>query len=162
MKILDAWRLVLSGVLSVGVVVAGSGCDAGRSGGGVPDDLLAEIESFYEAIEAGDTERRVRMFSPGAILMPNHWPMISGEEAVAGGLRGPENMVFRIRDREIVDIGASGDIAYTVNAYDYTYHKKGADPVWQKTKNVHIWRRIDGRWKLHVDIWNSDEPESGG
>jgi ketosteroid isomerase-like protein len=161
-KTLDARRLFLSGVLTIGVVVAGAGCDAGRSGGGVPEDLLAEIESFYAAVEAGDTERRIRMFSPGAILMPNHWPMIAGGEAVAEGLRGSGDMLFRIRDREIVDMDASGDIAYTINSYSYTYHKKDADPVWHKTKNVHIWKRIDGRWKLHVDIWNSDEPESGG
>jgi ketosteroid isomerase-like protein len=52
----------------------------------------------------------------------------------------------------------SGDAAYTINDYYYTYHAEGDEPVWRKTKNIHIWRRqADGFWKLHADIWNSSE-----
>ena len=84
-----------------------------------------------------------------------------GKEAIAEMMRAGEGYVFRLRDREIVDIDVSGDLAYTVNSYYYTWHAEGAEPQWHKTKNVHIWRKgEDGQWKLHVDIWNSDVPMS--
>jgi ketosteroid isomerase-like protein len=67
--------------------------------------------------------------------------------------------VFRLKDRQVIDIDAHGDIAYTVNSYSYTWHPVGTEPQWHKTKNVHIWKKDpEGRWKLHVDIWNSDVP----
>jgi ketosteroid isomerase-like protein len=123
----------------------------------VPRELRTAIDAFYATIEAGDVEARIAMFSDDAIIMPNHWQRIEGKDSIAEMFRASADWVFRLRDREILDIGASGNLAYTVNAYDYTYHRQGDEPQWHKTKNVHIWKRDnENRWKLHVDIWNSD------
>ncbi len=124
---------------------------------GVQPDLRAAIDAFYTAVEAGDGEARIGMFSDEAVMMPNHWTLWEGKEAIAEVIRAGAGSVFRIRDREIVDMDASGNLAYTVNSYYYTYHPEGSEPQWHKTKNVHIWKRdAAGEWKLHVDIWNSD------
>ncbi|UCG61638.1 MAG: DUF4440 domain-containing protein [Candidatus Zixiibacteriota bacterium] len=128
---------------------------------GVPTDLQTAIDAFYAAVEAGDVEAHIEMFTEDARMMPNHWTMYEGKEAIAAMMRAGEGWVFRIRDREVVDIDVSGDIAYTVNSYFYTWHSEDAEPQWHKTKNVHIWKKDDqGEWKLHVDIWNSDVPMS--
>lgn len=127
--------------------------------GGIPPDLRAAIDAFYAAVEAGDSEAHIAAFSDDAIMMPNHWTMSQGKEALAEIIRAGEGSVFRLRDREIVDMDASGNLAYTVNSYYYTYHPVGSEPRWHKTKNVHIWKRdAEGVWKLDVDIWNSDVP----
>lgn len=134
------------------------GC-APRQEEGIPADLRAAIDAFYAAVAAGDAEARIAMFSDDAIMMPNHWTRWEGKEAIAEVIRAGAGSVFRLRDREIVDMDASGDLAYTVNSYYYTYHPEGSEPQWHKTKNVHIWKRdAAGHWKLHVDIWNSDVP----
>lgn len=126
---------------------------------GVPADLQAAIEGFYAAVEAGDVEARLALFDDDILMMPNHWTMMRGKEALAAALRADTGSVFRLRGRQVVDIDADGDLAYTVNSYHYTYHPAGSEPRWHKTKNVHIWKRdAAGRWKLHVDIWNSDVP----
>jgi len=128
-----------------------------QQGGGVPPDLRAAIDAFYAAVEADDAEARIKMFSDNAIMMPDHWTRWEGKEAIAAVIRAGEGSVFRLRDLEIVDMDASGDLAYTVNSYYYTYHPEGSKPQWHRTKNVHIWKRdAAGEWKLHVDIWNSD------
>jgi ketosteroid isomerase-like protein len=128
---------------------------------GVPADLRAAIDAFYAAVEAGDAEARIAMFSEEAVMMPNHWTMWESKEAIAEVIRAGKGSAFRLRDREIVDMDASDALAYTVNSYSYTYHAEGAEPRWHKTKNVHIWKRdAGGHWKLHVDIWNSDVPMS--
>jgi ketosteroid isomerase-like protein len=135
-----------------------SGCEQNQQKG-IPADLEAAIDAFYAAVEAGDAEPRIAMFTDEAIMMPSHWTMYKGKEAIANVIRSGEGSVFKLRDREIVDIDASGSLAYTVNSYYYTYHPEGEDPQWHKTKNVHIWKRdATGQWKLHVDIWNSDVP----
>lgn len=142
----------------IAAIAVCSGCGQQREES-VPADLLAAIDAFYAAIEAGDDEARIAMFSEEAIMMPNHWTMSEGKEAIAGVIRAGKGWVFRLRDRVIVDVDVSESIAYTVNSYYYTYHTEGSEPQWHKTKNVHIWKKdTEGHWKLHVDIWNSDEP----
>jgi ketosteroid isomerase-like protein len=141
--------------LTMGISV----CCGSRRTGKVPEELQQAIDAFYAAVEAGDGEARIEMFTDDAIMMPNHWTLSQGKDAIAKGIRAGENIVFRLRDREQVDMGVSADLAYTVNSYYYTYHQKDAPPQWHKTKNVHVWKRMpDGGWRLHVDIWNSDVP----
>jgi ketosteroid isomerase-like protein len=137
-----------------------SGCEQNQENG-IPADLKTAINAFYTAVESGEAEAHIAMFSEAAIMMPNHWTMYNGKETIADVIRSGEGSVFKLRDREIVDMDVSGSLAYTVNSYYYTYHAEGADPQWHKTKNVHIWKKdAAGQWKLHVDIWNSDVPMS--
>jgi ketosteroid isomerase-like protein len=122
-------------------------------------DLKSAIDAFYTAIENDDSTRG-EMFSDSALMLPNHWKMSKGD-AVRRSARGSKEWVFKLKDRVIVDMDVSSDIAYTVNSYYYTWHRAGGEPRWHKTKNVHIWKRnAEGVWKLHVDIWNSDVPLS--
>jgi len=122
-------------------------------------DLIRTIGSFYDAIEMGDAEARIRLLAEDVILMPNHWTMMRGKEAVSESFRRGATAVFKIRDLTIVKKEVSGNMAYTVNSYYYTYHGKGEADQWHKTKNVHIWKKdLSGDWKLAVDIWNSDVP----
>ena len=86
-----------------------------------PAQLLAAIDAFYAAVEAGDREAHIAAFTDSAIMLPSHWTMYEGKETIAAVIRSGEGSVFRIRDREVVDIDVSGDIAYTVNSYYYTY-----------------------------------------
>jgi len=140
--------------LTVAVVMVAKSQAAGDKG-----DLLKSIAAFYTAIEANDAEARIQLLSDDVILMPNHWTMVRGKNAVSEMIQTGAAAVFKIRDREVVHIDISGDLAYTVNSYYFTYHARGQPAQWHKTKNVHIWRRDDkGLWKLSVDIWNSDVP----
>ncbi len=123
----------------------------------LPVKLQAAIDSFYAAIDSGDAETRIGLLADDVVLMPNHWTMISGKEDVAASFRDSEDAVFKLRDREMIRAVVSGDMAYTVNSYFYTYHFEGESPRWHKTKNIHIWRRNQqDAWKLELDIWNSD------
>jgi ketosteroid isomerase-like protein len=124
-----------------------------------PDELLESITSFYAAIETADAEVRINLLADDVILMPNHWTMLRGKDTVSEVFRSASGRVFKLRDREVLSMEVSGDIAYTVNSYYYTYNEKNEEEQWHKTKNVHIWRRgSSGQWKLVVDIWNSDVP----
>lgn len=151
--------LMCTAVLMLAVVCGACLGYAPQQEEGIPADLRAAIDAFYAAVAAGDSEARIAMFSDDAIMMPNHWTRWEGKEAIAEVIRAGAGSVFRLRDREIVDMDTSGDLAYTVNSYYYTYHPEGDEPQWHKTKNVHIWKRdAAGHWRLHVDIWNSDVP----
>ena len=125
----------------------------------LPAELQAAVDAYYASIEKGDAKARIKLLDSGMIMMPNHWTMIRGKDKVSEGIRHATEWTFRIRNRKVVDAAASGDVAYTVNAYEYTYRPKDDPPQWHATKNVHIWRRTEGDgWKMRADIWNSDVP----
>ena len=118
-------------------------------------ELEQAIETFYAAIEAGDKNRHAEMFTDGAMMMPDDGAIISGKESIGEVVRSGDEWVFHIRNLRRAETELSGEIAYTVNEYEYTWHLVDEEPTWHPTKNVHIWRRQgDGSWKLHVDIWN--------
>ena len=120
-------------------------------------ELEQAIETFYASIESGDKNRHAEMFTDGAMMMPDDGAIIRGKESIGEVVRSGEGWVFRIRNLERAELDLSGDIAYTVNEYEYTWHQVGDEPTWHPTKNIHIWRRQpDGTWKLHVDIWNGN------
>ena len=152
-------RLPIRGlVLIATLLLALSACGPGGEKT-VPADLQIAIDLFYAATEAGDNEGRIAMFTEDAIMMPNHWTPYKGRETIAEVVRSGAGSVFRIRNREILDMDVDGDLAYVVNTYEYTWHGEGGTPAWRKTKNIHIWKYdASGHWRLHVDIWNSDVP----
>ena len=121
-------------------------------------ELEQAIEVFYASIESGDNDSRAEMFTDGAMMMPDNGAIIHGKGDIGEVVRSGGGWVFRIRNLERAELDLSGDIAYTVNEYEYTWHQAGDEPTWHPTKNIHIWRRqTDGSWKLHVDIWNGTE-----
>ena len=129
-------------------------------------ELEQTIIAFYAAINAGETTTRARFFSDDALILPNGGHPVQGLEAIRNMFTAGQAAIFRIRDRQILDMDISNDIAYTVNSYVYTWHAPADDPVWHPTKNIHIWKRqADGSWKLHADLWNgspSGDNSTGG
>ena len=124
------------------------------------NQLRKTIDEFYEAINSGNTDKRLEMFTDNAIIMPNNGEIIRFNNTVKENWKSyDEEWIFRIKDLERVELSISQNTAYTVNAYYYTFHQIGKEADWKKTKNVHIWiKQDDGSWKLHVDIWNSSPP----
>lgn len=119
-------------------------------------NLMKSIDAFYAAIEAGNFDKRMDMFADSAIVMPNGGNIIRGKQVLKERWEPYKDAIFRIRDLERLEVKISGDMAYTVNSYYFTYHNQGEEAVWYKTKNIHLWQRqADGSWKLYLDIWNS-------
>jgi len=122
-------------------------------------ELKQTISKFYELVEEGNSTERYKLFTTNSLMLSNRGNLtIMTDSIKQAWAQWDEEWIFRIKDVEHVEIEMSGDIAYSVNQYYYTWHHKGSEPEWHKTKNVHIWRKqTDGSWKLRVDIWNSSE-----
>lgn len=134
------------------------GCsDEGDAAAG--EALQRARDSFYAAIEAGDVEARIALFTEDALMLPNHGRTLSGKEQIATMLRAGGDYIFRLRNLSTIDLQLEGDLACAINEYEYAWFARGDEPQWHRTKNVHVWRRErDGGWRLHADLWNSSEP----
>jgi ketosteroid isomerase-like protein len=123
------------------------------------DRLKETIDEFYQAVNSGDTDRRLALFADGAIVLPDNGRLTRMTDSVKAVWKSwDDSWIFRIKDLKHVEIALSDDIAYTINEYFYTWHAKDGQPEWHKTKNIHIWRKqVNGSWRLHADIWNSSK-----
>ena len=135
-------------------------CDSEKNENTEMNSLKSSIDEFYKATNSGDTDKRLSMFTPDALILPNYGELFELDDSARANIkRYDDNWIFRIKDLKHVEIEMKDDIAYTVNTYFYTFHPKDSMPEWHKTKNVHIWKKQDdGYWKLHLDIWNSSVP----
>ncbi len=119
--------------------------------------LRAAIEQFHQAINSGDAERLVGMFTEDVILMSNAWETIRGKEEVAQVWTSSVRSGFRTKDQDIIDVAVCEDLGYEATTQLWTMYQEDQGAEWRSSKYVHLWRRQpDGTWKLHLDIWNNN------
>jgi uncharacterized protein (TIGR02246 family) len=148
------YRLPLA--LATVVLLAHVGCQNPGPDAHSRAELENTITAFYTAINAGETGSRASFFTDDALILPVGGHPAQGREAIRNMFTANKDAIFRIRDRQILNMDISADIAYTVNTYEYAWHAPEDDPIWYPTKNIHVWKRqADGSWKLHADLWNN-------
>ncbi len=116
--------------------------------------LKAMQEVWQSAVDARDVAALAAIYAEDGELMPPNSGTMIGRVAIeafwadfqASGIDG------EIKDREVY---AHGDDGYTVGAYTIT--DAGGATI-DEGKYVVIWRQVDGKWKMHRDIWNSNLP----
>ncbi len=149
-------------LLAIAIPVVLAACEQYRSDVRSVERLETAIEEFYQAIETNDVEGRLALFADEAIMMPDGGDLIGGHEDIATVVRSGEGYQFRIDDLERLELHVDNEIAFTANAYVYSWHPVGEEPQWHPTRNVHIWKKqTDGSWRLYLDLWQNGVNTAG-
>ena len=123
-----------------------------------PSGVRAEIEAankeFMSAFKKADPKAVAALYTADAQLLPPGAKTLQGPQAIAGYWSG----AFASGAAEVVlttkEVQAAGsDLAYEIGTY--TIESKEDKPL-DQGKYLVIWKRDQGKWKLHRDIWNSD------
>jgi len=124
-----------------------------------PVDVTLEIEdankAFMETRKSGDSEAMSMLYTSDAKLLPANSTPIDGREAIkeywsksmAQGVSS--ELVLKTVSAEGYGEMAIEEGRYVVNVGDQEV---------DKGKYIVTWKKEDGQWKLHQDIWNSDLP----
>ncbi len=122
-------------------------------------DVRAEIqaaeESFMATFKRGDAAGVAALYTTDGQLLPTHSDFVTGAEAIRAFWQGAMDMGIKEAKLEAVEAEGHGDTAIEVGKY--TLLAEGGQ-VADAGKYVVIWRKVDGVWKLHRDIWNSSQP----
>jgi uncharacterized protein (TIGR02246 family) len=126
--------------------------------------IEAMREAEQAAAEAGDVDAFVALMASDMMVMPPNGPAVSGLEASrqwAEDFMGAYSVSFSEYNTD--DVIVSDDLAVERISGVWTVTPKaGGDPVTERVKGVHIYRRqADGSWKMTHDLWNSDDPLPG-
>ena len=114
---------------------------------------------WVAAVAAGDTLAIANFYAEDSYFMPPNAPRVDGRGAIRGAwaemLQSP-NVSLTFAPTDIV-IAEAGDMAYDIGTYNLGLD--GPDGRIEDTgKYVVVWRKVNGEWKVMVDMFNSDNP----
>jgi len=116
---------------------------AGRTKLTVAEQIKANNKALGAAVAAGDAKAVGKMYTKKARLMPQGQDFCKGTKAITAFWQGA------------IDAGIRGAALKSVEVGTYTLSTaEGA--VADKGKYVVVWKKEDGQWKLHHDIFNSN------
>jgi ketosteroid isomerase-like protein len=98
------------------------------------------------------------LYTLNAQLFPTHSDIVSGTEAIQKFWQGVITCGVKGATLTILEVDGQGDTAYEVGKYALTGE---GSKVLDNGKYVVVWKREQGKWRLHRDICNSSMPMSG-
>lgn len=114
-------------------------------------EIGAVNRAFEEAARKRDTDRLAALYTADAIVMPPDAPFVQGRENIKQ-LWGSAIQQMGVKEVQLktIDLEIVGDTAYEVGEAVLTLQSGGVT-----AKYVVVWKKIDGQWRLHRDIWNA-------
>jgi ketosteroid isomerase-like protein len=125
-------------------------------------DTIRDIErQWSDAMNAKDIDKILSLCGPDFSEMPANGPILVGQQAMRKSLdeflTGAKISWANVP--EFVEVAASGDLGYVRGIYRFSQEIPEGH-IEDVGKYVAIHKKIDGKWKVVVDIWNSDRPVS--
>lgn len=124
----------------------------------VSEEIRAANESLMKAIKAQDVKTLVSLYTEDARVLPPNSPPLEGKESITTMWEvmfesSPMNMQLKTLSAEAFGTTAVEEGVYEVLLPDGQAVDKG--------KYIVIWKKVDGKWLLHQDIFNTSQPPAG-
>jgi len=143
-----AWTLALTLLLVVGCAAPQQdNTDEARAG------IEATNAQFMEAFSQGDAAGVAACYTEDAQLMPPNSEIVSGRAALQEGFQELIDGGYELQ-LETTEVEGHGDTAHEIGTYTMAVDGETVD----EGKYIVIWKNVDGQWKLHRDIFNSNNP----
>ncbi len=142
-------------------------CAASASDTKAIEQALRDLDAQWSAAAAAkDLEKTISFYSENAqdaLVLPTNAPAATTKEAIRNtwkDLFASPGLAISWKTTK-VEVARSGDIAYTTGTYELTVNDASSKPINDRGNYVEVWKKqTDGKWKVAVDIWNSDLPPS--
>jgi uncharacterized protein (TIGR02246 family) len=138
------------------ILVAG-GLAASLVGLGRPaaaEDVRAAVEAgnaaFVKAFLAGDARAVSELYTQNARVVAPGSPVALGRPEIEAFWRGVIESGVKDVGLTTEHVEASGDLAVE----DGSVRLVAKDGTVTTQRYVVVWKRVDGRWRMHRDIWN--------
>jgi uncharacterized protein (TIGR02246 family) len=145
------------------VVVAatwfGVGAEQGKGGDqGKQPNVRADIEAVNKQLTGAfakkDAAAAAALYTTDAVAYPPNGPAVSGRAAIQKMWAGVIASGVTDATLTTAEVDAQGNIAWETGTYVMRVAGKPVD----NGKYIVIWKREQGQWRLHRDIWNTNMP----
>jgi len=119
-------------------------------------EIAANNRAFENAIATGNVDAIAALLAPDVIALPPDGPIVTGREAVKQFWRSTITEHGVTSCQIITDhLDTVGDVASEVGHATMTMATPDGKSETARIKYVVVWKRVDGAWLLHRDIWNA-------
>ncbi|MEQ9467657.1 MAG: nuclear transport factor 2 family protein [Ekhidna sp.] len=119
------------------------------------EQAIIEVSTqFSQYYVEGDIGSLAKCYTEDGKIMPPNADIIEGREAIEKRWTLPEGVTILKHKSTPVEIRVMGDTAYDVGRYEGTTRRADGSEVSWSGKYIIIWKKVDGEWKIHWDIWN--------
>jgi uncharacterized protein (TIGR02246 family) len=114
---------------------------------------------FQEAIGRGDAEAIAALYTESAQVLPPNGAPVQGPADIRAFWAGAIQSGIKGGRLETLDVETGGDIAVETGRYQLILQPPGGAQMTDEGKYLVVWRRqADGSWKLHRDMFSSNQP----
>jgi ketosteroid isomerase-like protein len=121
----------------------------------VTSDIAQANKEFMASFNNGDARTMARHYTVNSRLYPPNSDVIVGPAAIEGFWNAVMNMGIKKLLLETVTAESCGNMI--IEEGRYKLYVEG-DLVVDQGKYIVTWEKVDGKWKLHRDIWNTSNP----
>lgn len=122
------------------------------------DAIAAANEEFMANFNRGDAAGVAALYSEDVWILPTNSDIVKGRSGVQAVWQSVLDMGITTAQLEIVELEDHGDTAIEISKY--TLGGEGGQ-VLDQGKYIVIWKRQEGQWKLHREIFNTSMPPTG-
>ena len=123
------------------------------------DDLRVAFtsicEQFKKSFNQGNPEGLAALYDGNAKILPPNMDIIEGKDVIQNFWKGALEMGIQSYEPEAIEIEFSGDLGFVVGKYTVCGKE---NKVLDKGKYISILKKIDGKWLIFRDIYNSSIP----
>lgn len=101
-----------------------------------------------------DHEAIAEFYTEDGKIMPNGTKIIEGRSDIAARWKLSEDTDVLHHEINPVEVHIKGDTAYDYGYYNGSTRVGDKEPSHWKGKYVIIWKKVDGKWLMEVDMWN--------
>lgn len=117
--------------------------------------ILKNAAAFSQYVMNADYDQIMTYYTTDGKIFPNNRPIIEGQKAIRAYWVLPEGVKTVHHKVTASEIKIIGDEAYDYGHYEgRTRYQNGEEGSW-KGKYVIVWKKVDGDWKMYLDIWNA-------
>jgi uncharacterized protein (TIGR02246 family) len=122
-------------------------------------EIVDVIKSYEKSLNASDTDAALALYGKDPVFMPQYSPALNGRDAVKAGYDHVFNTIrlnVRFTIHEIVELG---DLAYVrTTSAGKTEILQNKTTVKEANNELFIFRREEGKWKIHRYLFASSNP----
>ena len=142
-------------ICAAGIVAAGIPSIASAQSGAVKAAIDAANKKFGAAVTAGNAADVAGLYTDDAMVLPPNGETVTGRPAIEKLFQALVAAGIKEITLTAKEVESHGDAATEIGVYSV---KDGTGKEIDRGKYMVSWKKIQGQWKLHRDIWNSNLP----
>jgi uncharacterized protein (TIGR02246 family) len=120
----------------------------------ISNDIRMANDAFEKNFRQGNAAGIAELYTNNGMLLPAGSDFVQGKEAIRDFWQGAMSMGIKEAKLNILEVDLQGNTAIERGQYQL---KGAGGEVMDQGKYIVIWKQEQGQWKLHRDIWNTNQ-----